>query len=145
MVDVICYVHNTTSTHTRRQYTHQIPNMASAIGDPTGARAAAAATVAVDASDVTKLVLQWLKESGMTGAMQALVEESGISLNTVDNVDAFVADIKAGQWDRVLTQVKWGRVGTRQATLSHTLLSSLSMVATGGNTQAAASKAHVTV
>lgn len=119
--------------------------MASAIGDPTGARAAAAATVAVDASDVTKLVLQWLKESGMTGAMQALVEESGISLNTVDNVDAFVADIKAGQWDRVLTQVKWGRVGTRQATLSHTLLSSLSMVATGGDTQAAASKAHVTV
>ena len=49
----------------------------------------------------------------MPGAFLAQLDASAcfsasaqVSLNTVDNVDAFIADVAAGRWDTVLPQVR---------------------------------------
>ena len=57
----------------------------------------------VEAADVVKIVLQFLKENSLTRSMQVLQEETHVTLNTVDNVDAFVADVQAGRWDAVMS------------------------------------------
>lgn len=61
--------------------------------------------VEIDASDVTRLILQFLKENQLVDTLQQLQKESGLVLNTVDNVTTFGNDIKNGRWDLVLTQV----------------------------------------
>jgi WD40 repeat-containing protein SMU1 len=38
-------------------------------------------------------------------SMKILQKESGITLNTVDNIENFVSDIRNGRWDSVLSQV----------------------------------------
>ena len=50
-------------------------------------------------------MLQFLRENNLTSSLHALQTETGISLNTVPNVDAFTADIRDGKWDAVLNQV----------------------------------------
>lgn len=60
----------------------------------------------VDAGDAVRLVLQFLKENRLFGAMRALQEESQISLNAVDSADALLADIAGGRWENVLQQTK---------------------------------------
>lgn len=60
----------------------------------------------VDAGDAVRLILQFLKENRLFGAMKALQEESQISLNAVDSSDAFLADISSGRWENVLQQTK---------------------------------------
>jgi WD40 repeat-containing protein SMU1 len=47
-------------------------------------------------------MLQFLRENNLTSSLHALQSESGISLNTVQNIDAFSSDIHAGRWDLVL-------------------------------------------
>jgi hypothetical protein len=59
----------------------------------------------VESSDVVKLVLQYLKENNLLASMQQLQRETGIALNTVDNIDSFQNDIKLGRWDSVLNQL----------------------------------------
>ena len=61
--------------------------------------------VEIDSRDVIKLVLQFLKENNMSKSLQTLQLESNVSLNIVDNVDTFLADIQNGHWDSVLPQV----------------------------------------
>ena len=63
------------------------------------------AAVEIEATDVIRLMLQFLKEQSLTGAMQALQEESQVALNTVDNVDSFLADVQQGRWDAVMPVV----------------------------------------
>lgn len=58
-----------------------------------------------ESHDVIKLMLQFLRENNLTSSLHALQNESGISLNTVQNIDSFTADILAGRWDVVLSQV----------------------------------------
>jgi WD40 repeat-containing protein SMU1 len=50
-------------------------------------------------------MLQFLRENNLTSSLHALQSESGICLNTVQNMDSFTADIHAGRWDLVLGQV----------------------------------------
>ena len=59
----------------------------------------------VEASDVVRLVLQFLKENNLTQTMRALQSETQVTLNTVDNVETFMADINQGRWDAVVPQV----------------------------------------
>eukprot|EP01036_Dinobryon_divergens_P047571 gene47571-63780_t len=59
----------------------------------------------VDSQDAIRLILQFLKENNLTNSMRALQSEANVSLNTVDNLEAFVSDIHNGRWDAVLNQV----------------------------------------
>ena len=59
----------------------------------------------VEATDVVRVVLQFLKENGLTNSMLALQDESQVALNTVDNLDAFLSDVTSGHWESVMTTV----------------------------------------
>lgn len=60
----------------------------------------------IESSDVIRLVMQFLHENKLEKTLLALREESNVSSNVVDNVELFIADIKAGRWDSVLRQVQ---------------------------------------
>lgn len=59
----------------------------------------------IDSKDVVRLMIQFMKENGLVESMKVLQTEAGVSLNTVDNVESFAADIINGRWDTVLSQV----------------------------------------
>ena len=59
----------------------------------------------VDAADVVKVVLQFLKENSLTASLQALQDESQVALNTVENLDGLVADVQQGRWDAVMSTI----------------------------------------
>ncbi|KAK9792254.1 hypothetical protein WJX73_008889 [Symbiochloris irregularis] len=59
----------------------------------------------IEAPDVIRIILQFCKEQGLTNSFNALQAECRVSLNTVDSVEGFVADINHGRWDQVLPAV----------------------------------------
>lgn len=59
----------------------------------------------IEATDVIKIILQFCKENGLTESFTCLQNECQVSLNTVDSIETFVADINNGRWDVVLPQV----------------------------------------
>mmetsp|Transcript_25439 Transcript_25439/g.28303 ORF Transcript_25439/g.28303 Transcript_25439/m.28303 type:complete len:510 (+) Transcript_25439:21-1550(+) len=62
-------------------------------------------TVEIDAGDVIRLCLQFLKESNLLNTFEALQKEAQISLNTVENVDVFISNVKNGRWENVLSAI----------------------------------------
>ena len=58
----------------------------------------------VECADVTRLVLQFLKEQGLARSFAELQSETGVSLNLVDDTAAFEQAVKTGRWDEVLQQ-----------------------------------------
>lgn len=56
----------------------------------------------VESEDVIKLMLQFLKEHNLSKTAEIMQEESGVSLNNVDDVSRFHNDIIRGRWDIVL-------------------------------------------
>ncbi len=60
------------------------------------------ATCEVEAADVVRIVLQFLKENSLTRSMQVLQEESQVALNAVESIDSLVSDVQHGRWDAVM-------------------------------------------
>ncbi|KAJ2742070.1 hypothetical protein GGI20_004748 [Coemansia sp. BCRC 34301] len=69
----------------------------------------------IESAVVVRLIEQYLKENNLHRTLEALQEETGISINTVDNVDTFKSDIVKGKWDAVLTSVE--QAGVAQSKL----------------------------
>ena len=59
-------------------------------------------SVEIDASDVVRLVLQFLREHGLSSSAAELERESGVLVNAVEAKGRLVGDVKAGRWDAVL-------------------------------------------
>lgn len=59
----------------------------------------------IDSKDVIRLMLQFMKENNLIESAKILQKESGVALNSVDNIDNFISDIHQGKWENILPTV----------------------------------------
>lgn len=71
------------------------------------AMATGRSSATVDSADIVRLILQFCKENSLFRTLQCLQEESRVSLNAVDSLDALLSDINKGHWDSVLQAVSY--------------------------------------
>ncbi|KAI9329230.1 WD40 repeat-containing protein SMU1 [Zopfochytrium polystomum] len=64
----------------------------------------------IEAADVIRLIQQFLRENNLHRTLETLQEETTITLNAVDSVDAFTSSVLFGHWDVVLKTISTLRV-----------------------------------
>mmetsp|Transcript_47928 Transcript_47928/g.138695 ORF Transcript_47928/g.138695 Transcript_47928/m.138695 type:complete len:528 (-) Transcript_47928:63-1646(-) len=64
-------------------------------------------TASVESAEIIRLMLQFCKENGLYRTLQAMQEESRVSLNTVDSLEGLMGDVNHGRWDAVLQAVSY--------------------------------------
>ncbi|KAI8972493.1 WD40 repeat-containing protein SMU1 [Pilobolus umbonatus] len=62
-------------------------------------------SIEIEAEDIVRLVLQFLKENSFNQTAQAIETETGVKINTIENRESFMKEIKDGEWDMVLRHV----------------------------------------
>ena len=63
-------------------------------------------SVEIDASDVVRLVIQFLKEHGLSSSAAEVEKESGILCNAVEGRERLLSDIRSGKWESVLPALR---------------------------------------
>ncbi|BBH05222.1 transducin family protein / WD-40 repeat family protein [Prunus dulcis] len=71
---------------------------------------------------VIKIVLQFCKENSLHQTFQTLQSECQVSLNTVDSVETFIADINSGRWDAILPQIVLEMIELRELDTARAIL-----------------------
>ncbi|XP_954516.1 uncharacterized protein TA19400 [Theileria annulata] len=59
----------------------------------------------VSSDDVVKLILQYLKENNLKKTLLVMQEETGVSLNSVSNLEVLISDAQMGRWSQVLESI----------------------------------------
>jgi WD40 repeat-containing protein SMU1 len=59
--------------------------------------------IQIEASDVIRLILQFLCENGLFRTLEILREESGVTLNTLSDPSILTDAIREGRWDSVMS------------------------------------------
>lgn len=62
-------------------------------------------SVEIESEDVIRLILQFLKENDLQESALALELETTVKINTIENKQEFIKEIKGGEWDVVLRHV----------------------------------------
>jgi WD40 repeat-containing protein SMU1 len=62
-------------------------------------------TVEIDNADVVRLVLQYLREAGLTSAAAELEKEADVRLNALTNKASLVEDVRKGRWEKALPRL----------------------------------------
>ena len=58
----------------------------------------------IEGADIVKVLLQFLHEQGLVRSARELQSESGVPLNTVDNLERLKSDIRHGRWENVSSE-----------------------------------------
>ena len=61
----------------------------------------------IDANQLTRVLIQHLKENGLTRTAQCLQDETGVILNSIDDPTELVSDITNGRWDKVMQSLSF--------------------------------------
>ncbi|KAI7901697.1 WD40-repeat-containing domain protein [Cokeromyces recurvatus] len=71
-------------------------------------------SVEIESEDIIRLILQFLKENDLQETAKVLEDETTIKINTIENKDAFIKEIKEGEWDTVLRHVSDLKIPSRK-------------------------------